>query len=173
MTVTRHLACTVPLLPVMAASLLVARPGVAADYVPVGGLDRDAIAAVEQPVQLAASEVECMAKVVMHEAGHEPRQGKVAVAQTLANRLSAGRFGSSICAVANQPGQYFKTAAYHPDQADGAWNDAVAVARAVLSGAEDDVTAGAIFFRPAAHPASSFFRTRERVASIGAQIFYR
>ena len=44
------------------------------------------------PVVLAAEEVDCMAKVVLHEAGAEPRQGKVAVAQTLVNRRAAGRF---------------------------------------------------------------------------------
>jgi len=153
--------------------MLTASRGLAADYVPVSGTASETLASLEQPAELAASEVECMAKVVMHEAGHEPHAGKVAVAQTLANRLSAHRFGGSICAVANQPGQYFNTAAYHPDQAAVAWNDAVGVARSVLAGDEDDVTAGAIFFRPASARPSSFFRTRERVASIGAQVFYR
>ena len=37
-----------------------------------------------------AKSVECMAKVVLHEAANQPREGKIAVAQTLVNRLKAG-----------------------------------------------------------------------------------
>lgn len=176
MTFVRRLACSAALIPLTAVSLLAASRSSAADYVPLAGNDLDQAAevlATEQPVALATAEVECMAKVVMHEAGHETHAGKVAVAQTLANRLSAGRFGGSICAVANQPGQFFNTAAYHPDQSADAWNDAVAVARSVLSGAEDDVASGAMFFRASSGHASSFFRTRQRVASVGTQVFYR
>ena len=120
-----------------------------------------------------STEVECMAKVVMHEAGGETHDGKVAVAQTLVNRLSAGRFGGSICEVANQPGQFFKTAAYHPNEDGDGWADAVAVSRAVLDGQEEAKAPGAIFFRASARPASGFFRTRQRIASVGTQIFYR
>lgn len=173
MTASRRLACSFTLLPLLAVSMLATSRGAAADYVPSGGVGSETLASLEQPATLAASEVECMAKVVMHEAGHEPYDGKVAVAQILAHRLSAGRFGGSICAVANQPGQFFNTAAYHPDQSAEAWNDAVAVARSVLSGAEDDVAEGTLFFRASSSPASSFFRTRERVAAVGAQVFYR
>jgi len=59
-----------------------------------------------------AKSVECMAKVVLHEAGNQPREGKVAVAQTLVNRLKAGRFGDTICGVANQKGQFFHVASF-------------------------------------------------------------
>jgi spore germination cell wall hydrolase CwlJ-like protein len=117
--------------------------------------------------------VECMAKVVMHEAGNQPHDGKVAVAETLVNRLAAGRFGGSICAVANQPGQFFNTAAYNPDRDADSWTSAVEVARAVLSGQADPVAPGAMFFRASTHAASTFFRSRQRVASVGAHIFYR
>ncbi len=176
MLLARRLACSATLCLTAVAALSASR-GAAADYAaPISGpeFDRDQAApADEQPAALAATDVECMAKVVMHEAGSEPRDGKVAVAQTLVNRLAAGRFGGSICQVANQPGQFFNTAAYRPDRDGEGWTDAVAVARAVLSGAEDVVAPGAMFFRAAASPASGFMRTRQRVAEIGAQVFYR
>lgn len=117
--------------------------------------------------------LECMTKVVMHEAGHEPRAGKVAVAQTLVNRLKDGRFGDTICAVANQRGQFFHTAAYTPDRDSDTWNSARDVAAQVLRGEADVVVPGAMFFHSASSHANTFFRSRQHVATIGAQVFYR
>ncbi|WP_420136433.1 cell wall hydrolase [Sphingomonas sp.] len=120
-----------------------------------------------------AASVECMAKVVLHEAGNQPRAGKIAVAQTLMNRLKAGRFGGTICEVVNQRGQFFQVSSFHPDrQADG-WQDAVEVSHEVLAGETEPVAPGAMFFRASYAPANSFFRTRQRVTTVGAHIFYR
>lgn len=169
------------LLPLSAAFLvplvIPASCGWAADLTsPVSSLDFAQVpasdtleAAAETP---SPDELECMAKVVMHEAGSEPHDGQVAVAQTLVNRVSR-HIGGSICEVANQPGQFFKTATYNPDRGGNMWAGAMAVSRAVLTGAEDDVAPGAIFFRAASQRASGFFRTRQRIASVGSQIFYR
>lgn len=117
--------------------------------------------------------VTCLAKVVHHEARNQPRSGQVAVAQTLVNRLKAGgRFGSTICEVANQRGQYFKTAAYRPHD-DETWSEALDVARDTLSGNEEQVVPGALFFRAAYGTKTSFFRTRQRIAAVGDHVFYR
>ena len=121
-----------------------------------------------------AKSVECMAKVVMHEAANQPREGKIAVAQTLVNRLKAGgRFGDSICGVVNQKGQYFRIANFHPRKDSDGWQEAVEVAHDVLAGRTDPVAPGAMYFRASYAPANAFFRTRERVATVGAHIFYR
>ena len=120
-----------------------------------------------------AASVECMAKVVVHEAGNQPRAGKIAVAQTLVNRLKAGRFGDSICAVVNQRGQFFQVSSFHPDRDADGWQDAVEVSHEVLAGEADPVAPGAMFFRASYAPANSFFRTRQRVTTVGAHIFYR
>ena len=117
--------------------------------------------------------LDCMAKIVMHESRGQPRRGQVAVAQTLVHRLKAGRFGNSICAVANQPGQYFNTASYNPRRDGADWEMAVDVSHDVLSGAEDVVAPGAIFFRAAYKPANTFFRSRKGVTTIGGHVFYR
>lgn len=117
--------------------------------------------------------LDCMAKVVHHESRGQPRRGMVAVARTLVNRVKAGgRFGKSICEVANQRGQFFNTAAYHPRQ-DADWQTAVAVSRDTLSGTAEDPTPGALFFHATYHAGTGFFRSRPRVASIGGQVFYR
>jgi N-acetylmuramoyl-L-alanine amidase len=138
-------------------------------YAPGGAAD-PALAPV---AQIDDASLDCMAKVVHHESRGQPRRGMIAVAQTLVNRMKAGgRFGSSICEVANQPGQYFQTAAYHPRH-DGDWDEAVAVSRDTLSGTAEAAAPGALFFHAAYRAPSSFFRGRARVAAIGGQVFYR
>jgi N-acetylmuramoyl-L-alanine amidase len=139
--------------------------------------DSPASPAVTAPALSAyadAASVECMAKVVLHEAGNQPREGKIAVAQTLVNRLKAGgRFGGSICEVVNQRGQFFQIASFHPRRDTDGWQDAVEVAHQVLAGQAEPVAPGAMFFRASYAPANSFFRTRQRVTTVGAHIFYR
>ena len=120
-----------------------------------------------------SASLECMAKVVNHEAGNQKRKGQIAVAQTLVNRLKAGRFGDSICAVANQPGQYFNTASYNPPRDSEQWAEAMDVSKAVLSGNAEVVAPGAMFFRASYSSANRFFRTRQQVATVGAHVFYR
>jgi spore germination cell wall hydrolase CwlJ-like protein len=130
------------------------------------------------PVTVAAvdpADVECMAKVVMHEANNQPREGKIAVAQTLVNRLKAGngRFGDSICEIVNQKGQYFRIGSFRPRRDSDGWQDAVEVAHQVLAGQTEPVAPGAMYFRASYAPANAFFRTRQRVTTVGAHVFYR
>ena len=139
--------------------------------------DADDAAPQAAPVAAAVdpAAVECMAKVVMHEANNQPREGKIAVAQTLVNRLKAGngRFGGSICEIVNQKGQYFHIASFRPRRDSDGWQDAVEVAHQVLAGQAEPVAPGAIYFRASYAPANAFFRTRQRVTTVGAHVFYR
>jgi N-acetylmuramoyl-L-alanine amidase len=127
----------------------------------------DAEAAAADP------ELECMAKVVHHEAGNQTRQGQLAVAQTIMNRIESGRFASTICGVANQPGQFFQTSAYNPDRSGEQWKSALSVSREARRGSTADVVPGALFFRASYASATRFFRGRQQVASLGGHIFYR
>jgi N-acetylmuramoyl-L-alanine amidase len=149
------------------ASVVPGTPAAADASIPASASTSAAAAPIDPQAQ------ECMAKVVLHEAGNQSRAGKVAVAQTLVNRLKAGRFGGSICDVVNQPGQFFQIAAFRPRRDSDGWADAMEVAHAVLSGEADTVAPGAMFFRANYAPASTFFRSRQRVAEVGAHIFYR
>jgi N-acetylmuramoyl-L-alanine amidase len=138
--------------------------------------DMDEVAPQGAPVAaIDPTDVECMAKVVMHEANNQPREGKIAVAQTLVNRLKAGngRFGGSICEIVNQKGQYFHIASFRPRRDSDGWQDAVEVAHQVLAGQAEPVAPGAIYFRASYAPANAFFRTRQRVTTVGAHVFYR
>jgi len=46
----------------------------------------------------------CLARNIYHEAGYEPFEGKVAVAQVTINRANSGQFPNDICAVVYQKG---------------------------------------------------------------------
>lgn len=115
------------------------------------------------------AELECLAKVVLHEAGNQSRTGQIAVAEVVMNRLRDRRFPKTICSVVLQRGQFFNVHAYRPYR-DARWPRAVEIAREVREGDARSVTNGALFFR--AHYGAPF-RGRTRVATIGAHAFYR
>ena len=140
---------------------------------PAAQQDDDDVAPELAAASVDAKSVECMAKVVLHEAGNQSREGKIAVAQTLVNRLKAGRFGDTICEVANQKGQFFHIASFRPRRDTDGWQEAVEISHSVLAGDAQPVAPGAMYFRASYAPTNAFFRTRERVATVGAHVFYR
>lgn len=114
-------------------------------------------------------QVECVAKIILHEAANEPRAGRVAVAQVIRARTRDRRFAPDACAVAKQRGQFFDVDAYNPSRGTDRWQDAVAIAHETLSGTGDELAPGALFF----HAARSPMPGRQRVAQIGGHVFYR
>jgi len=132
------------------------------------------------PVRTASTEIddelECLAKVVLHEAGNQSRAGRIAVAEVVMNRLQdpRRRFGSTICGVVLQRGQFFNVNAYHPQRRDARWGAAVEIARQVREdmqeGDHNEVTNGGLFFR---NSSGAQFRGRQRTVTIGAHHFYR
>ena len=52
--------------------------------------------------QLRQKQLDCLARNIYHEAGYEPFEGKVAVAQVTINRAESGQFPSDICGVVYQ-----------------------------------------------------------------------
>lgn len=129
------------------------------------------IEAAAPPEHGLDAETICLAKIVLHESGNQPREGQLAVAQVVMNRLASPRFPKSICAIALQPGQFFNVHAYNPRQ-DHRWDAAVEIALDARNGVSDPVVGEALFFH-AAHAQPSFHRSRPRVAQIGHHVFYR
>jgi len=177
----------ISLLAAGAAVLLVsgmALANVATSTPPAGGQSSQAVAAAmlaqEQAAEAAARKqanldpkaVNCMAKVVHHEAGNQPRKGQIAVAHVLLNRVKRG-FGDHVCEVANQPGQFFRLARYKPNRNSAEWAEAVAVARDVLAGETPDHSKGALYFRATWKRPNSFFRSRTKVTRLDDHVFYR
>ena len=121
--------------------------------------------------QVVDAELTCLAKVVVHEAGNQPRAGQLAVAQVVMNRVndSRRRFGRTICGVIMQRGQFFNVHAYNPPR-NARWFTALEIARQARDGSAEPVMEGALFFHAAyAGP----FRGRTRLGRIGGHIFYR
>jgi len=52
--------------------------------------------------QMRQAQLDCLARNIYHEAGYEPFEGKVAVAQVTINRAESGQFPSDICKVVYQ-----------------------------------------------------------------------
>ncbi|MEA3013555.1 MAG: N-acetylmuramoyl-L-alanine amidase [Sphingomonadales bacterium] len=121
--------------------------------------------------QIVDAELACLAKVVVHEAGNQSREGQMAVAQVVMNRVndSRGRFGRTICGVIMQRGQFFNVHAYNPPR-NARWRTAVEIARQARDGDHPPVIGNALFFH-AAYAAP--FRGRTRVGRIGNHVFYR
>jgi spore germination cell wall hydrolase CwlJ-like protein len=130
------------------------------------------VAAESADIAALDPELECMAKVVHHEAANQPLTGQLAVAQLILNRVKSPLFPKSICAVVNQRGQFFQTAAYRAPVTSPRWRVSVAIARIAREEALPPVAPGALFYH-ASYASPSWAHRRTLVARIGEQVFYR
>ncbi len=123
--------------------------------------------------EVSASDIECMAKVVDHEAANQPRDGQLAVAHVMINRVRSAKFPNSLCAVAYQPRQFSYINSHRIREGSQRWQTALQIAREALSGVAADTSRGALFFHARYIAPNSFFRTRTKVAALDDHIFYR
>lgn len=155
---------------VAAAPVAVAAPAAEPVIAEAADVEGEAAEATEMRYGMD-EETLCLAKIVHHESANQPREGQLAVAQVVMNRLASPRFPKSICAIALQPGQFFNVHAYNPRQ-DHRWDRAVEIALDARNGISAPVVGEALFFH-AAHAQPSFHRSRPRVTQIGHHVFYR
>jgi spore germination cell wall hydrolase CwlJ-like protein len=90
-----------------------------------------------QRVNITQRERECLTKNIFHEAGVEPFEGKIAVAQVTFNRLNSGRWGNDICSVVYAKKQFSWTLSQkkvNENPKGKLWRDSVAAKDAFLSG---------------------------------------
>ena len=116
-----------------------------------------------------AREAECIAKVVVHEAGNQPYKGMVAVAQVITNRMKHPHFPKTACAVVNQPRQFFKVDAYNPSRKTKVWTTAMQIAHDALLGRAESVVPDALFF----NSVGGGMPGRVATARIADHVFYR
>lgn len=118
------------------------------------------------------TDVVCLAKNIYHEARGEPLHGQVAVAQVTVNRLRAGNYGTSICAVVYKPKQFSWTQIKQPKISDTkAWESSVIVARAVLTNSLPASKFSALYFHTRqVNPRWNKHKQIEKV--IGNHVFY-
>ena len=116
---------------------------------------------------------DCLASSVYYESKGEPLNGQLAVAQTIMNRTTSGRFPSTVCGVVRQPGQFsFLKGSTIPEPSHGnsAWQRAVAIATIARQGLWKQIAPSALFFH--ARRVSPGWG-KIRVASLGNHIFFR
>ena len=98
-------------------------------------------------------ELKCMAHAIYHEAATDSIAGKVAIANTIMNRVEHNRFPETICDVVKQPYQFsylntgnrnHLTITNHLDHS--AWESSVIVALTVAGGYIEDTTGGATHY---------------------------
>ena len=122
---------------------------------------------------ISRADLDCMAEALYHEARGEGRQGQMAVAEVILNRVDSGAFPRTVCGVINQPSQFSYTiGGAKPIRNKAAYLRAKAIAQDALSGAPRQLTGGATYFHtPAVRPAWS--RRFQKTVQIGRHIFYR
>jgi spore germination cell wall hydrolase CwlJ-like protein len=132
--------------------------------------------------QMRQTQLDCLARNIYHEAGYEPFEGKVAVAQVTLNRAESGQFPSDICKVVYQKNViyekvlcqfswYCENASLKKPMNGPVYIESMEVAKKVLlEGFRLPSVKDALYFHgDYINPGWK----RERVAKIGRHIFYK
>lgn len=133
-------------------------------------------------IKTREKQLDCLAINIYREAGYEPFEGKVAVAQVTMNRVATGRFGNDVCGVVYQKSVIMDRVvcqfSWHCDSVHKnrpvnkeAYNESYAVAKKVLL--EDfklDILKDALYYHATyVNPQWKL----EKIGKIGQHIFYR
>ena len=126
-------------------------------------------------------QLDCLARNIYHEAGYEPFEGKVAVAQVTINRTESGAFPSDICQVVYQKNVvyekvlcqfswYCDTASLKKPMNGPVYTEAMEVAKKVLlEGFRLDAVKGALYYH------ADYVNPKwgkKPIAKVGHHIFY-
>ena len=135
------------------------------------------IAFQAKPRKVDARTQQCLAQVMYWEARGEGRQGMVAVASVVLNRVEDNRFPDSVCGVVYQGGEtppcqfswWCDGKTDHPTN-QTKWAETNSLANTILAARPVDPTDGALFYHNTSIPDPWH---RPRTARIGSHIFYR
>lgn len=136
----------------------------------------------EITVTVRERQLTCLARNIYYEAGGEPFEGKVAVAQVTLNRANSSQFPGDICNVIYQKNKVYekvicqfswvcdRPSALRPNNGP-VWEESMAVAKKVLleNFRLPSLTHAMYFHADYINPGWK----RERVAKIGRHIFYK
>ena len=132
--------------------------------------------------ELRQKQLDCLARNIYHEAGYEPFEGKVAVAQVTINRAENPNFPSDICQVVYQKNivyekvlcqfsWYCDSASLKKPMNGAVYTESMEVAKKVLlEGFRIDSIKPALYYH------ADYINPkwgREKVAKIGHHIFYK
>lgn len=128
---------------------------------------------------LGRDPVRCLALAMYWEARAEGREGMLAVASVVLNRVGHQGFPDTVCEVVTEGGEtppcqfswFCDGRSDHPTEAR-AWRQAEQIATETLRRAPRDLTGGALFFH-ATSLSDPWHVERQRTARIGRHVFYR
>lgn len=127
-------------------------------------------------------QLDCLAINIYREAGYEPFEGKVAVAQVTLNRVAAGKFGNDVCGVVYQKNVFMQKVvcqfswacdSVHRNRPINreAYNESYEVAKKVLlEGFRLSILKDALFYH------ATYVNPRwqlDKIGQIGQHIFYK
>ncbi len=133
-------------------------------------------------IKVREQQLDCLALNIYREAGYEPFEGKVAVAQVTLNRVQTGKFGKDVCGVVYQKNVIMEKVVCQFSWAcdsvhrsrpinKEAYNESYEVAKKVLlEGFRLSVLKDALYYHAA------YVNPRwplEKIGQIGQHIFYR
>jgi len=133
-------------------------------------------------IKTREKQLDCMAMNIYREAGYEPFEGKVAVAQVVMNRVASGKFAPDVCGVIYQKTVIMEKVvcqfSWFCDSSSktrpvnqSAYNESYEVAKKVLlEGFKLDVMKDALYYHADyVNPRWGF----EKIGKIGNHVFYR
>lgn len=133
-------------------------------------------------IKTREKQLDCMAMNIYREAGHEPFEGKVAVAQVVMNRVNSGKFAPDVCGVIYQKSVIMERVvcqfSWFCDSAtktrpinSAAYTESYEVAKKVLlEGFKLDILKDALYYHADyVNPRWGF----EKIGKIGNHVFYR
>jgi N-acetylmuramoyl-L-alanine amidase len=148
------------------AEALMKRNGLAGDALEAGQLLKVIVPEFLDP---ATADAALLAKIVQVEAGDEPYEGKLAVANVVLNRVHSGAFPDTVKDVIYAPGQFPPSRNGHLQEVSAS-ADCLRAANAALSG-ENNVPGALYFFNPKWEP--NKVKKAKLVKKIGTHMFSR
>jgi len=133
-------------------------------------------------IQTRERQLDCLALNIYREAGYEPFEGKVAVAQVTMNRVAKGQFGKDVCGVVYQKNVIMEKVVCQFSWAcdssaktrpvnQAAYDESYRVAKKVLlEGFKLDILKDALYYH------ANYVNPRwplEKIGNIGNHIFYK
>ena len=119
---------------------------------------------------MAMRDMKCLASAIWHEAGNQPREGRIAVAEVVLTRTRSGKYPKRPCAVVAQKQQFsFVVKGIVPSVPLEHVDEIMDIARGVVDGTMHSRVRGAMWFHATYSRPNWNIR---RVGQIGEHIFY-
>ena len=130
-----------------------------------------------KPVEsLLSRETRCLTEAVYYEAPNETREGKLAVATVVMNRMKSREFPHSVCGVVYQRSprgcQFSWVCGNKPDHGKTAYNESLAIAREVMNNGTRLAEIGNATYFHNTSVVPSWSKTFTLVQQIGNHLFY-